>query len=166
MVYNVQIVCGLNTNVFWRWTMYGSNYLLVDSDVLPEIFRKVIHAKTLLAQGKAKNSSQAAQMAEISRSAFYKYKDSVFMYDRRMSDNIITFYINLEDRAGILSQVLAVLHEVGASVLTINQSIPVDMVAPVTISVRMNDVEISDDELFEKLKEKSGVVSLRRVSSH
>lgn len=146
--------------------MYGSNYLLVDSAVLPEIFHKVIYAKTLLAQGKAKNSSQAAQMAEISRSAFYKYKDSVFMYDRRMSDNIMTFYINLEDRAGILSQVLAVLHEVGASVLTINQSIPVDMVAPVTISVRANDVEITDDELFEKLRALSGVVSLRRVSSH
>ena len=139
----------------------SNKYLLVDVSVLPEIFEKVIHAKTLLAQGKAKNSSQAAQMAEISRSAFYKYKDSIFLYDRNMSDHIVTFYINLEDRPGILSNVLSLLHEMGANVITINQSIPVDLVAPVTISIRTNDVEITDDEIFTKIRKLSGVVSIR-----
>ena len=59
-------------------------YLLVEARMLPEIFTKVMQAKMLLSRGNAKNASQAAQMAGISRSAFYKYKDSVFLYDERM----------------------------------------------------------------------------------
>lgn len=73
-------------------------FLLVDAQVLPDVFLKVVQAKMLLAQGKAKSSSQAAQMAGISRSAFYKYKDAIYLYDERMNENLVTFYLTLEDR--------------------------------------------------------------------
>ena len=82
--------------------MEDVNFLLVDAKVLPDVFLKVVDAKMLLAQGKAKSSSQAAQMAGISRSAFYKYKDAIYLYDERMSENITTLYLTLEDRPGVL----------------------------------------------------------------
>ena len=81
-------------------------FLLVDAQVLPDVFLKVVQAKMLLAQGKAKSSSQAAQMAGISRSAFYKYKDAIYLYDERMNENLVTFYLTLEDRPGVLSSLL------------------------------------------------------------
>ena len=82
-------------------------FLLVDAQVLPDVFLKVVQAKMLLAQGKAKSSSQAAQMAGISRSAFYKYKDAIYLYDERMNENLVTFYLTLEDRPGVLSSLLS-----------------------------------------------------------
>lgn len=141
-----------------------TKFLLVAEQVLPEIFRKVVNAKTLLAQGKAKNASQASQLAGISRSAFYKYKDFVFLYERHMSDNIITFNMTVIDKPGILSSLLSALYSWGVNVLTINQSIPTDGVAPVSISMRTNDVKITDSELAEKILSVDGVVSAKQVS--
>ena len=141
-------------------------YLMVSTQALPEVFYKVVYAKKLIAQGKAKNSSQAALMAGISRSAFYKYKDSVFVYDSRMSDNIVTFSIFLEDEPGVLSSVINHLSAVGANILTVNQNIPMDGVAPVSISIRMNDVTVNEDELTDALASIGGVVSVKKVSAH
>ena len=146
-----------------QWTL-ETKFLLVATEVLPEIFSKVVKAKTLLAQGKAKNASQASQLAGISRSAFYKYKDFVFSYERHMSDNIITFNITLIDSPGNLSLLLSDLYSWGVNVLTINQSIPTDGVAPVSISMRTNDVKITDSELTEKILSVEGVVSAKQVS--
>lgn len=140
-------------------------YLMVSTDVLPEVFYKVVYAKKLIAQGKAKNASQAAAMAGISRSAFYKYKDSVYVFDSRMSDNIVNYQFYLEDEPGVLSSVLTTLYNTGANVLTINQNIPLDGVAPVSISIRMNDVQISDDEVLELIRNLKGVVEVKRVSA-
>lgn len=139
-------------------------FLLVAAQVLPDVFEKVVKAKMLLAQGRAKNASQASQLAGISRSAFYKYKDFVFSYDRHMSENIITYNITLMDTPGILSSVLGLLYSEGANVLTINQNIPVDGVAPVSISMRTNEVIITDLELEKKIAEMEGVVSIKQVS--
>ena len=98
--------------------MEDVNFLLVDAKVLPDVFLKVVDAKMLLAQGKAKSSSQAAQMAGISRSAFYKYKDAIYLYDERMSENITTLYLTLEDRPGVLSLLLSELYRAGANIIT------------------------------------------------
>lgn len=141
-----------------------TRFLLVAAQVLPEVFEKVVKAKMLLAQGRAKNASQASQLAGISRSAFYKYKDYVFSYDRHMSENIVTYNLTLMDTPGILSSILGLLYSQGANVLTINQNIPVDGVAPVSISMRLNEVEISDAELEKKIEETEGVVSLKQVT--
>lgn len=140
-------------------------YLIVDTLVLPEVFSKVVHAKRLLAQGKAKSSTEAAKLAGISRSAFYKYKDCVHPFESKMTENIATFSVTLEDEPGVLAQLIAALYQCGANILTVNQSIPVDGVAMVTISARITDVQMEDDELLDNLRAVDGVVEVRELNS-
>ncbi len=136
-------------------------FLLVDTKVLPDVFMKVVQAKMYLAQGKVKNSSQAAQMAGISRSAFYKYKDSVYMYDERMNDNLVTFYLTLEDRPGVLSAMLSELYKAGANIITVNQNIP--GVAIVSVSVRIGNTSLPRPQILEMLGSLDGVVEAKTI---
>ena len=112
------------------------SYLLVDTAVLPDIFPKVVEAKRLLKTGKCKTASEAAEKLKISRSAFYKYKDCVFPFEEMGKDKIITMFFELLDEPGVLSQVLKTFAAAQASVLTINQNIPVNQSANITISFR------------------------------
>lgn len=139
-------------------------YLLVDERVVPDIFKKVLQAKKYIATGKAKNSSDAVRLANISRSAFYKYKDRVMEYSPQVSNNIITFYIEMEDISGVLSSTINHLYDYGANILTINQNIPSDGVATVTISIRMTDVTLEEKQLIERLRKLKGIVKLNKVS--
>lgn len=138
-------------------------YLLVEAQMLPEIFTKVMQAKMLLSRGNAKNASQAAQMAGISRSAFYKYKDSVFLYDERMNENIISFSLALEDRPGVLSNLLTQFYQLGANVITVNQNIPIDGVAIASVSVRTADATRSRSQILDMLGKLDGVVEAKSV---
>ena len=138
-------------------------FLLVEAKVLPEVFLRVMQAKMLLAQGKAKNASHAAQMAGVSRSAFYKYKDSLYLYDERMSENITTLYLTLEDRPGVLSLVLGELYRAGANIITVNQNIPVDGVALASISVRTNGQSKSRSEILDLLSSLEGIVEAKAI---
>ena len=137
--------------------------MLVETKVLPEVFLRVMDAKMLLAQGKAKNASQAAQMAGVSRSAFYKYKDSLYLYDERMSENITTLHLTLEDRPGVLSLVLGELYRAGANIITVNQNIPVDGVALVSISIRTNSQSKSRMEILELMGTLEGIVEVKAI---
>ncbi len=138
-------------------------FMLVEAKVLPEVFLRVMDAKMLLAQGKAKNASQAAQMAGVSRSAFYKYKDSLYLYDERMSENITTLHLTLEDRPGVLSLVLGELYRAGANIITVNQNIPVDGVALVSISIRTNSQSKSRMEILELMGTLEGIVEVKAI---
>ena len=113
--------------------MKNSNYYLVDSRVLPNVFENVVLAKELLADGRAQNASQAAKMAGISRSAFYKYKDFVFKYSDT-AQRTLTLFARLSDKAGMLSSLTTALYEYGANILTVNQGIPIDGAADVSIT--------------------------------
>ena len=138
-------------------------FMLVETKVLPEVFLRVMDAKMLLAQGKAKNASQAAQMAGVSRSAFYKYKDSLYLYDERMSENITTLHLTWEDRPGVLSLVLGELYRAGANIITVNQNIPVDGVALVSISIRTNSQSKSRMEILELMGTLEGIVEVKAI---
>ena len=142
-----------------------AKYLLVDTKVLPDVFLRVVQAKRLLAQGKADSLSQAAKMAGISRSALYKYKDFVHNYDESLSENILNISAVLEDRPGVLSAVLGELTRYHANVLTVNQNIPFDGVAPVSLSVRYDRSGGGEDELLGALKSLAGVVEVKMVTS-
>ena len=144
--------------------MEEGKYLLVDERVVPDIFKKVLEAKRYIATGKAKNSSEAVRLANISRSAFYKYKDRVMEYNAQVSNNIVTFYMSMEDVPGVLSSVINHLYEYGANILTINQNIPNDGVAAVTISIRMSDVTLEEEQLMIRLGRLPGVVKVNKVS--
>ena len=139
--------------------------IIVDADLLPEVLLKVIEAKKLLSQGKAKNSSEAARLAGISRSAYYKYKDGVAVYNEEQERRLVTYYLTLMDVPGVLSIVLAVLSMHGANVLTINQNIPVDGAAPVTISFATRGLRTDEHSLREALRAIEGVVNCRSLTS-
>ena len=144
--------------------MDNPRYLLVDTSVLPEVFLKVVEAKRLLAQGKVKSSSEAARLAGISRSAFYKYKDCVQQYNSKLSDDIITLYATLADEPGVLSSVIGQLYTAGANILTLNQNIPVDSVAHVSISAKAGGINCLEEELVARVRALNGVVDAKLLS--
>lgn len=142
--------------------MKNTDLLLVKTDVVPEVFVKVVEAKRLLANHTAKSASEAARMCGISRSAFYKYRDAVFSYQERGSGTIINLSAVLEDRVGVLSTFIAVLGEMRINILTINQGMPSGGVAQVTVSCQ-DDGERMNEDTLRYLSELDGVVSLHRV---
>lgn len=138
-------------------------YFLVDSKVLPSVFEGIVLAKELLADGRAQNASQAAKMAGISRSAFYKYKDYVFKY----SDNdqkTITLSARLSDKAGTLSSLTTALYEYGVNILTVNQSIPINGTADVTLTAKTDNIICSVEEMLNSIKGIKGVISVKNVN--
>ena len=140
--------------------MEKSSMLLVDSKVLPSVFEGVVLAKELLADGRAQNASQAAKMAGISRSAFYKYKDYVFKYSDNTLDTV-TLFAKLSDKAGMLSLLTTALYELGANILTVNQGIPVNNTADVSITVKTDNIKMPISEVLDALKGIDGVISVK-----
>ncbi len=133
-------------------------YYIVAADALPEIFVKVAEAKRMMQTGEADTVGAATRLAGISRSAFYKYKDAVRPFNDMKAEHIITFYAMLKDVAGVLSSVLAIFASSGANILTINQSIPVNGCAGVTISAETNSLEMSLEELVQAVRTQTGVI--------
>ncbi|NCC68087.1 MAG: ACT domain-containing protein [Clostridia bacterium] len=132
-------------------------YYLVDAKMLPEIFIKVVQAKELLQTGEASTVGEATASLGISRSAFYKYKDAVTPFKDMKSGRIITYNITLRDKKGVLSLVLSVFADTGANILTINQSIPINGTALVTISAETAEMRITVEELMTELQFIPGV---------
>ena len=133
-------------------------YYIVAADALPEIFVKVAEAKRMMQTGEAGTVGEATKLAGISRSAFYKYKDSVQPFNDLKAEHIITFYAMLKDVAGVLSSVLAVFAASGANILTINQTIPTNGCAAVTISAETSEMGESLEQLFSDVGAVAGVV--------
>lgn len=142
--------------------MKNNDLIIVDSRVLPSVFGGVIKAKELIATGKAENTSQAIKMAGISRSAFYKYRDFVFKYTDNDTDNISLSAI-LSDKAGVFSALTAVLYECGANIITLNQGIPVDGAAAVSITIKTGGLNIPLEALIAELQSVDGVISVKSV---
>ena len=137
-------------------------FLIVSTDVLPSVFLKVIEAKRLLSRAQAKNSSEACRMVGISRSAYYKYKDNVQVYEDE-SGQLCTLYMRLSDEPGVLSHVLQELYRAGANILTVNQNIPVDAVAVATISIQIHKGRADIEEILKSVSGIYGVVSVKRI---
>ena len=128
-----------------------ARFYLVEAGLLPEIFLKVMEAKELLQTGECGTVGEAAARVGISRSAFYKYKDSITPFQDLRRGRILTFQIQLRDQTGLLSQVLSVFARCGANILTINQSIPVNGCAAITISAESAGMTESVETLMERL---------------
>lgn len=134
------------------------NYYIVDAEALPEIFRKVVDARRMLDTGEAETVNQAVQLAGISRSAFHKYKDAVRPFQDMLHGRIVTFQIMLKDEPGILSHVLNLFAGSGANILTINQGIPINGCAVVTVNAETSGLEGSLQELLARLNGAEGVL--------
>ena len=114
-----------------------SQLIVAESKILPDVFTKVLEVKKLMAQKGEKSFASACKRIGISRSAYYKYKDSVFSYEELFTRKIVNIYLLLSDSPGVLSCVLVFLHSLNANILTVNQSIPVDGAATVNISLSL-----------------------------
>ena len=134
------------------------NYYIVDAEALPEIFRKVVDARRMLDTGEAETVNHPVQLAGISRSAFYKYKDAVRPFQDMLHGRIVTFQIMLKDEPGILSHVLNLFAGSGANILTINQGIPINGCAVVTVNAETSGLEGSLQELLARLNGAEGVL--------
>lgn len=133
-------------------------YYLVAAEALPEIFLKVAEAKRMLHAGEVSTAGEAARTVGISRSAFYKYRDSILPFTDMKTGRIITFYTLLKDNPGVLSDVLSIFAASGANILTINQTIPTNGCAAVTISAETSSMQLSLDELIAEAGALGGVV--------
>lgn len=142
----------------------SENYLIVNQSVLPEVFSKVIEAKKLLNSGTYKNVSEAVQQVDLSRSAFYKYKDHVFVADKTAQIRKTLISFNLVDKKGLLSSVLNRLSELGGNVLTINQNIPIQETATVVMGIDIKELTISVNDLLVELEKLNGVNHLQLLS--
>ena len=133
-------------------------YYIVAANALPEVFIKVAEAKRMMQTGKADTVGDATKKAGISRSAFYKYKDSVQPFNDMKAEHIITFYGMLKDNTGVLSHVLGIFASSGANILTINQSIPTNGCAAVTISAETSGMEQTLESLIAAASAVEGVI--------
>ena len=134
------------------------NYYIVEASVLPEIFRKVVETRRLLDTGEAETVNQAVRITGISRSAFYKYKDAVRPFQDMLHGRIVTFQLLLKDEPGLLSQVLNRFAGSGANILTINQGIPSNGSAVVTVNAETSGMEGSLQKLLEEIVSLAGVI--------
>ena len=138
--------------------------IVVDASVLPDVISKVLKVKELIANKEEKSSASACKRGGISRSAYYKYKDCVFSYEDKLTQRIMNLHAVLQDKAGVLSNVLLALYDLDANILTVNQNIPVDSVATVNFSIRLCGELQSPVLLKQQLMQIDGVVDIKILS--
>ena len=133
-------------------------YYIVEASALPEVFLKVAEAKRLLSTGEATTVNEATRITGISRSAFYKYRDTVLPFQNMMNGRILTFQLLLQDAPGVLSGILAAFASHAANILTINQSIPTNGCAVVTVTAETMGMAEPIEVLLTQLKQTDGVI--------
>ncbi|GED31814.1 ACT domain-containing protein [Brevibacillus centrosporus] len=132
-------------------------FYLIRSDILPESIVKTIEAKKMLESGEVDTVNEAVERVGLSRSAFYKYKDGIFPFNSMMNETIMTITFSLEHTSGLLSKVLTYMAEQGGNVLTINQTIPLQGIATISMSVDMAHMKVSSTEFLDGLQQLPGV---------
>jgi chorismate mutase len=135
----------------------AERYYVVREDLLPEGILKTEQVKELLRRGEAATVHEAAERAGISRSVFYKYKDGVYLLEQAGRESIVTLSLDLEHRSGVLSKLLGMLAACEGNVLTIHQSIPLQGMANVVVSLDTSKLSGTLQELTDRLRDIDGV---------
>lgn len=133
-------------------------YYIVEASALPEVFLKVAEAKRLLATGEASTVNEAAKMTDISRSAFYKYRDAVQPFRNMNNSRIITFQFLLRDEPGALNAILTAFAQQNANLMTISSITPSNGSAVVTVAAETTETTASLDEMLAIFQQMSGVI--------
>jgi chorismate mutase len=141
----------------------NKKFYIVHEDILPEAILKTALAKELIARGEANTVNIAVDKVGISRSAFYKYKDGVFPFYEASKNKIITLSFKLSHVSGILSNILNTIAEAKGNILTINQNIPLQGIANVTISVDTSGLADNIDVLMQTINNLDGVKKVEIV---
>jgi len=142
----------------------GSKFYMVKKKALPEILLKVAEANVLLNRGKAKTIKEAIDAVGISRSSYYKYKEDIFPFRDNVKGKTITFVLSMDDEPGLLSLVLKKVAEFHANILTIHQTIPVNGVASLTLSVDILPSTGDSSKMIEEIEQLPGVRYLKILS--
>lgn len=132
-------------------------YYLVDKNVLPEVFIKVMEVKQRLNTGESSSVNEAVRKTGLSRSAYYKYKDSVLPFYEATNGKKVTLLITVENFQGILSSIINVISATKASILTINQNIPINGLADISISLDTASMFGSVEEIMNDINRIAGV---------
>ncbi len=136
-------------------------YYVVKERAVPEVLLKVVEAKKLLDSGKVQTVQEAAEKMDISRSSFYKYKDDIFPFHEEARGKTITFIIQMDDEPGLLSVVLGAIARFHGNILTIHQSIPINGVATLTLSVDILPGEGDIEAMVEEIEQSNGIHYLK-----
>lgn len=129
-----------------------SKYYIVSGDILPDVLEQVMQARILLQSGKAKRISEAVKMVGISRGTYYKYKDAVFSFNAEQSNRKAIISMILRNEKGTLSKVLSLVSVKQVNVLAINQTIPINGIANVALTLDISDLEISIQSLVSLIE--------------
>ena len=141
--------------------MRKTEYYIVDRQALPEVYAQVVEAKKLLMTGKAATVQEAVEKTGISRSSFYKYKDMIEPFTDMVRRKTVSLYARLEDVPGVLVHFLEVIEKAGVNILTINQSIPINGLADVTLSIEVLEDSWHIQEIIDGLSKVKGVDGIR-----
>lgn len=142
----------------------ADKYFVVKQKALPEVLLKVVEAKRLLESEKVMTVQEATEAVNISRSSFYKYKDDIFPFHENARGKTITFIMQIEDTPGLLSNVLGLIADYHANILTIHQTIPINGVASLTMSVEILSISGDSSEMIEKIEAQTGVHYVKILS--
>lgn len=129
-----------------------SKYYVVSGDILPDVLEQVMQARILLQSGKAKRISEAVKMVGISRGTYYKYKDAVFSFNAEQSNRKAIISMILRNEKGTLSKVLSLVSVKQVNVLAINQTIPINGIANVALTLDISDLGISIQSLVSLIE--------------
>ena len=138
-----------------------TKYFVLKQKAVPEVLLKVVEAKRLLDSGKAVSVQEAAENVGISRSSFYKYKDDIFPFHDNAKGKTITMVIQLDDEPGLLSVVLLIVADYHANILTIHQSIPVNGIASLTLSVDVLNETGDISQMVDTIEQQQGIHYLK-----
>lgn len=142
----------------------GNKFLIIDSEILPDVFLKVIKVKELLRTGEVKDISEGTRKVKISRSTYYKYKDSVFAMSEGVAGHKITLGFMILHKAGTLSKIIDKIAQNHGNILTINQDIPINNAASVSITFDASKLSVDINQLVEDIQDIDSVVSVRLVA--
>ena len=143
----------------------SQRFFLVREDVLTEAMQKTLEAKHLLRSRKVSSIWDAVKEVDLSRSAFYKYRDAVFPFHSIVQERILTVFLQLEDREGTLARLLSLVADYACNVLTIHQTIPIQGRASVTLSLDVTAMAKELDEFINEMKRLDFVESAEIISS-
>lgn len=135
----------------------STGYFVVKQKALPEVLLKVVEAKKLIESERAVSVQEATERVGISRSSFYKYKDDIFPFHDTAAGKTITLTFQMDDEPGLLSDVLKIIATFGANILTIHQSIPINGVASLTISVQVLPTTADVSLMVDEMEKQKGV---------
>ena len=141
-----------------------NRYYVVTKKAVPEVLLKVVEAKRLLESAKASTVQEAADMVGISRSSFYKYKDDIFPFHDNAKGKTITFMIQMDDETGLLSDVLHIVADYHANILTIHQSIPISGMASLSLSIQVLPTTGDVSDMLEAMEAQKGVRNVKLLA--